>query len=45
MKKTILTMSEREVKLERIKLERSGHIAGAEWYFDNLLEQLKNGRA
>jgi hypothetical protein len=44
MKKTVLTMSKKEVQREKWELEKSGHLADASWYLDNLLEQLKKGK-
>jgi len=42
--KTILTMSKKQVQIERWKLEQAGLIADCSWYLEDLLYQLKNGR-
>ena len=42
--KTILTMTKREVELERFKLEQQGLLADASWYLDKLIEETKKQR-
>ncbi len=41
MDKTILEMSDREVKLERIKLEVQGLLSDATWRMDEMIQALK----
>ena len=44
MKKTILTMTKKQVAVERFKLEQAGLIADVSWYLGNLIYQLKKER-